>query len=128
VKAFLASCQAKDVSIDSYSLPVAHSFERPLLSTATISDKVLILTNAGSRSPVDAGWAIELERAEAGEPGMLGCVAMLDRERNSIRAVEVFEEGTEGCGGELARNMAGTGWDREVDIVAIKPVLGFLAC
>jgi hypothetical protein len=127
MKTFVTSCDAKDISIDSYTFPVAHSFECPSLSTTAISDKVLVLTNAGSRTPVDAGWAIDLERAEKGDPGMLGCAVMVDREANSIRSVEVYEDGAEGCGGELVRHMVGAGWDGVVDAVAIRPVLGFLA-
>jgi hypothetical protein len=127
VKTFVTSCQAKGVEMDSYALPVAHSFERPSLSTTAISNKVLVLTRAGSRSQVDAGWAIELERAEEGEREMLGCAVMLDREDNSIRSVEVFEDGAEGCGGEVARHMVGTGRDGDVESVVIRPVLGFLA-
>jgi hypothetical protein len=127
VKAFVAEWQAKGTLIDSYTLPVSHSFECLSLASAAIPSTVLVLTTAGSRSRVDTGWAIELERAEVSEPGMLGCEVMLDQEMNSIRAVEVFEDGAEECGGKLARDMVGTSWDGMVDIVVVRPVMGFLA-
>jgi len=127
VKAFVVTCQGKGISIDSYTLPVAHSFERQSLSTTATSDKVLVLTKAGARGQVDAGWAIELERAEIREPSMLGCAAMLDRERGAIRTVEIFEDGAEESGGKVARDMVGRDGDGEVDTVVMRPTLGFLA-
>jgi hypothetical protein len=93
----------------------------------SISDKVLVLTKAGARSQVEAGWAIELERAEVRDIGMLACVVMVDRERNAVCSVEVFEDGAEACGGELAQIMAGNGGYCKVEIVVMRPTLGFLA-
>jgi hypothetical protein len=127
VKSFLATCQNKGVSIESSTLSVAHSFERHSLTTTSISGKVLVLTKAGAQGRVDAGWAVELERAELRDEGMLGCVIMVDRERSAICSVEVFEDGAEECGGEVAQSMVGSNGNGEVHTVVIRPTLGFLA-